>query len=365
MRIFQRFKKKKGFYLFCCLSFLLLGNGGCENGADDFRLGAEELSPENIFTRGSFEKDAFITEWSVPKDSLIQLPLDTAFVYNFIVDWGDDSDLQQYTNRNLLTACHRYDRSGVYRVRILGTCETWRWINNNTTKKYLTRVVQWGNVHFKSLGLSFADCVNLSAIPPGIPNVESYGSAFLRCTSLTSLPEGLFANCYMAKNFTSTFAECSNLRVVPPGLFQDCVAAEYFTQTFMSSGLLFLPEGMFKNCRNVISFALTFWKCSGLAELPPDLFQDCEQVITFMRTFSNCSNLKYVPAGLFDKNKRVTSFSNTFAGCSSLSGYTPNTDGVELWERQEPDYTKVGTGAGCFRNCTGLTNYAAIPAEWK
>lgn len=357
---------RKALYGFTCtFSLLVCFCTGCSENIDEALPDNRLADAEEILTRGSFETDAFITEWYVPKDSLVRLPLDTAYFYNFIVDWGDDSNLQQFTNQNLLSAKHRYNRTGTYRVRILGTCETWNWIGHNTSQKFLTKVVQWGNVNFKSLDGSFMDCINLISIPAGIPNVENYKATFIRCTGLTSLPDGLFAGCYKAKYFANTFSGCTNLRTIPKKLFADCWAMEDFKGTFSNTGLFVIPEGIFKNCHNVKRFFLTFTNCRQLKEIPEDLFADCENAEMFLSTFSGCTELSSIPRGLFDNCKNARSFGNVFLNCTALTGYTPNTNGIELWERTSPDYPESIQGSGCFKGCTNLANYAAIPASWK
>lgn len=190
------------FSLFLVLMTLLAC--GCES-QETVEPITEENSLEDLRTKGSFETDAFITEWIVPKDVDITLPLDPSFSYDFVVDWGDNSKLTVVSNQTNFPAKHRYSKAGVYQIRILGICETWRWANENTSKKYLTKVVQWGNVEFTSLSSSFYECTALNSIAAGIPNVVSYNSTFANCTNLTSLPEGLFANCNYGKDFSGIF----------------------------------------------------------------------------------------------------------------------------------------------------------------
>ena len=54
----------------------------------------------------------------------------------------------------------------------------------------------------------------------------------------------------------------------------------------------------------------------------------------------------------------------TVEGCTGLTGNAP-----ELWKmgtnNTENNYQGTPDGAGCFNNCTGLTNYNEIPDYWK
>jgi hypothetical protein len=59
---------------------------------------------------------------------------------------------------------------------------------------------------------------------------------------------------------------------------------------------------------------------------------------------------------LFDNCTGVTDFSYCFRDCIALDGDAP-----DLWNRTSP----TPTGTFCFKDDTGLDNYASIPAEWK
>lgn len=96
-----------------------------------------------------------------------------------------------------------------------------------------------------------------------------------------------------------------------------------------------------------------------------------KNVTDFSDTFSGCSALKSIPEKLFANNTKVTNFSYTFKNCSALIGESPYTmiDGqkVHLYERVNyPEHFTTPTSTyHAFGNCTGLTDYAQIPTNWK
>jgi hypothetical protein len=92
--------------------------------------------------------------------------------------------------------------------------------------------------------------------------------------------------------------------------------------------------------------------------VPNELFRYNTQVINFSSTFRNNRALTNIPT--FSYNPNVTVFTNIF-NMSSITNGSASWGTVEaLWSRSpEP----LGTNA--FNNCTGITNYASIPVNWK
>lgn len=341
------------------ITFFMMGCTGSD-GYDEFS--------EVPQTRASFETDAFITEWLVPENGVITLPLDTNYQYNCVIDWGDDCDLTYvYNKADYSKIWHRYTTAGSYRIRILGTFPSWRWLFNTEAKPYLTKIVQWGNVKFQVLDNGFSHCTNLTSIATGIPDVESYSAIFWGCTGLTSLSDGLFSKSITATDFTSMFTDCVNLRTIPPHLFKNCRNATLFAGAFWNTGLVVVPTGVFENCIKVIDFNGIFSSCSNLTTIPSDLFSSCPNVETFGFAFFQCSALQSIPMALFDNCKEVSDFLFTFMNCTALTGTTPKTGGDELWERAgKPGYPATISGWGCFSGCEGLSNFqTGIDDGWK
>jgi hypothetical protein len=93
--------------------------------------------------------------------------------------------------------------------------------------------------------------------------------------------------------------------------------------------------------------------------------------------------LTEVPSTLFDLNLNVTSFSGTFRNCRALTNvlqFTNNTNVTtftNLYNMSSTTNALVGTaptlwlrtptpaGTDAFNNCTGLSNFASIPVNFK
>lgn len=344
--------------LYTCLGIFLIY--ACQN---DPGLTNDDNDQQKLLSRANYDSESFITEWTVPKDSLVTFTLDTNRQYNCIIDWGDNSDLTMIFNKSDYNrAQHKYAATATYRIKILGIFPQLN-IQENS-KPYLYQIIQWGNVSFQTLNYAFFKCKNLYSIAAGIPNLENYISTFGSCTGLTTLPDRLFANCIKSKSFLQTFANCTNLKSLPPRLFKDCYNIESFNLTFQNTGLTSIPEGLFENCSNVTNFVYTFGDCKNLTTLPADLFTYSPNVTSFVRVFFQCEQLNSIPASLFDNCKNVTNFSYAFYKCSSLTGTTPITGNLKLWDRAgQPGYPPTINGVKCFGGCLNITDN--IPADWR
>jgi len=113
-----------------------------------------------------------------------------------------------------------------------------------------------------------------------------------------------------------------------------------------------------------------FAGCTGLLSIPEDLFETNELLesvydsdisgVTDAGAFEGCTHLSSLPSKLFWRQKKLLSLENCFKGCSLLRGSTPvDSLGHKLWER----YSR--SASGCFTGCSGLVDYADIPADWK
>lgn len=363
MKVLHSNQKQTIRYFAFIMLFMATLAMGCSNNEEFDSLNPESENPvEKLLTKADFNTDAFVTEWLVPKDSVVTLPIDTNYQYNCIIDWGDDSELSYIITPQLNENKHKYLQTGAYRIKILGHFPALKWDYRDNSYKYLIKIVQWGKVHFKTFKDAFFKCTKLTTIPANIPNIEDYSGIFSNCEKLASIPDNLFSNCTKAINFDYAFYGCVNLQSLPPDLFADCYNAKTFNSTFMAVKIENLPCGLFKNCHAAENFTMTF-ALTNLVNLPADLFYDCTDALYFINTFFYCSSLTTIPESLFDQCKNVIDFGGTFCWCSSLSGKTPKTGTLELWDRAgNIGYPEIINGDSCFAG----TKYdlSLIPKEW-
>ena len=171
-------------------------------------------------------------------------------------------------------------------------------------------------------------------------------SKFWYSNNIKSIPEGLFKNNVNIVSFASVFVGCSGLTSIPEGLFKNNVNTTSFEYTFYGcTGLTSIPEGLFKNNVNVTNFGSVFTNCIGLTSIPEGIFKNNVNVKSFTGLFAGCSSLISIPEGLFKNNVNVINFVTTF-GYSGLRNIPEG-----LFKNNVNVINFVET----FRGCTGLT----------
>jgi hypothetical protein len=256
------------------------------------------------------------------------------FTPNFSVNWGDSSSgtVVSITDSNRI---HTYVNSGVYTITITGFMPGWKVNNNSAIRTLITGIIDFGRVGLRTL--DFFGCTNITSIPAsgtmevgydGLSEMVSF-AGFMRGTGITTIPTDIFQSSPLAQTFTDSFSFTS-ITSIPSGLFSSNPLASVFSGTFNG--------------------------CQSLSSYPSNLFDACPNVINFSSTFRNCRALTQPLQFTF--NTQVTTFGNIYnmvSTTNSMSGTAPT-----LWLRvPEP----LGTAA--FKNCTGLSNFASIPVNFK
>jgi hypothetical protein len=285
-----------------------------------------------VTSAGNGEVLPFQFQLTVGNGQLYELPLVTVSGTqpNIQVSWGDGSSSPIIQDVTDIERYHTYTSAGTYTVSILGSLPGFR-VDNSVYKLLYTSIIDWGNVGLRSV--NFYGCTNITTIPGGaigLSRVTQFNNTF-RSTSITSIPSDLF-----------TLA----------------VSAESFTDTFSFTKITSVPANLFDSCTSATSFSSTFNACTSLVSVPTELFRYNTQVINFSSTFRNNRALTNIPT--FQYNPNVTVFLNIFNMSSTTNGSSSWGSVEALWDR-EPE--PLGTNA--FNNCTGITNYASIPVNWK
>ena len=257
---------------------------------------------------------------------------------NLVINWGDGSSSPVITASNSVNRVHTYVSANTYIVTISGTMPGFQVNNNAAIRNLITELVQWGTVGLRTI--NFYGCANLTAIPgstslsgvggyTGLIDVLNF-SNFMNGTRITTIPSDIFDYSPNATIFASAFATISTLTTVPSGLFDNVTSA--------------------------VSFASCFFACTSLTNVPSTLFDQNINVTTFSSTFRNCRALTNVLQFTFNTNvSTFTQVYNMSSTSNALTGTAP-----EIWNRVP---TPAGTDA--FNNCTGLSNFASIPLNFK
>lgn len=254
------------------------------------------------------------------------------------IDWGDSSSSGAITSSTSTSRIHTYATAGNYTVTISGFMPGFRVNNNSAIRGLITEIIQWGNVGVRTM--DFYGCQSITYIPTslalsavggydGLAEMINYDS-FMRATGLTSIPDDIFSYSPNATTFSNAFSNCFGLTTVPTGLFDENIQATNFASCFFGS--------------------------TNLITVPSTLFDLNVNATNFSGTFRNCRALTNVLQ--FTYNTSVTIFNNVYnmtSTANALTGTAP-----DLWNR-----IPLPSGTAAFRNCTGLSNYASIPVNWK
>jgi hypothetical protein len=258
---------------------------------------------------------------------------------SLIINWGDGSaNSPLITASNSTNRIHTYVSAGTYTITISGFMPGFTVNNNSIIRSLITELVQWGIVGLRTI--NFYGCTNLTSIPgsaslsgvggyTGLAEVVSFAS-FMRGTRITAITADVFDYSPNATTFTDSFSGITTITTAPTGLFDNVTSAT--------------------------TFASCFFACTGLTSVPSTLFDTNTLAINFSSTFRNCRALTNVLQ--FTYNTNVTIFNNIYNMSSTvnvLAGTAP-----ELWNR-----TPTPSGTDAFNNCTGLSNFASIPVNFK
>ena len=121
----------------------------------------------------------------------------------------------------------------------------------------------------------------------------------------------------------------------------------------------------------MVDCSAMFSNNTSLKSVPEKLFADSPLLKTVEFCFDWCNDLTTVPPTIFDNNRRIVYLANVFRDCYSLRGESPYTeiDGVKwhLYERADnPDqFVAPLNYNNAFGGCRNLTDYDAIPQQWK
>ena len=121
--------------------------------------------------------DAFVSTWLTTETSpgssdanQVRLPLYSGGVYNFTVDWGDQTS-SAVTSWDDPDATHTYASEGEYTLTITGDITGWRF-NNTGDRLKIRNIAQWGSLNFGAGGHYFHGAENLTASAIDIPNLN-------------------------------------------------------------------------------------------------------------------------------------------------------------------------------------------------
>ncbi|WP_317899417.1 BspA family leucine-rich repeat surface protein [Aurantibacillus circumpalustris] len=169
-------------------------------GATDFIMTVEgEVTAPNYFAITVKTDNA-----GTSASNQFRLPLNPAYSYNCIIEWGDGTSTFQVTHAS---PTHTYPAPGTYQIKILNNFPAINFASGDDCYKLLS-IDNWGDQVWKSFKDAFFGCANLVANYSDVPNtsnVTDFSNAFRSCsvfngvlnidTSAAVTLRGMFASC--------------------------------------------------------------------------------------------------------------------------------------------------------------------------
>lgn len=344
------------------------------------------------------------------------------------IDWGDGTiEPFVQTAPWYGGVSHSYAESGIFTVKISGSALRLSFFDEATglgTPSLLTNLIMpiYG-LTLRSFTEMFRKCSNLTSIPtsflafvPGINNITSFNLTFAE-SGITTIPSDLFSSATSATSFSQCFKDCTFLTAIPETLFNNNTLCQTFFETFRGCNFVTtIPELLFVNNTAATMFDWTFAECSSVTAIPQYLFNTNVAVTSFGATFYNCVGVvNPLSQTMFSSNISASIFESCFQGCTGLTDYLQDMFfnqissvvncsymfygcsglvGIEGFQMPDSGLTNcagmfngcIGITGGnsprtrlgldlwlidpapdgntCFSGCSGLENYASIPATW-
>ena len=183
----------------------------------------------------------------------VKLPLESTGTYNFTVDWGDGSALENITTA--AAGIHTYGTAGTYTISITGTIigfsfgSTVNPTNTNERLKILS-ISSWGPIRLGNSGGYFNGCVNLTCNTItdilNLTGTITLASMFFSCTSITTVGRMNEWNLSGVTNLSSMFGMFVGGGTTGIGLFNQNIGA-WDVSNVTSFGEMFRFTALFNN----------------------------------------------------------------------------------------------------------------------
>jgi hypothetical protein len=321
-------------------------------------LTVEPLNQECSFTFSSVDDSVMELEiFTTASNYSVALPIDDTLFTGvtptlFTASWGDGSITYVSGSGDIANSSHTYTSPGTYVIGLTGSLDTLTTTSggDRSLNLVLTKVNKWGNL--SATNIAFASCPKLESIPNGnlgLYNLK-YVNGFISTTTAAGVPTA------------------SKLETLPSDLFKfsnNIVNATNFAQN--NKNLKVVPENLFYYNPNLQTIASSFFLCTAITTLPNVLFSPPPNALYSLNSaFRGTTSLTSIPNSIFDnvsgsvaesKSLLLTGIFRQTTTTNALTGNAPT-----IWSYP---YIASAGNTDAFLNCTGLTNYASIPAGWK
>jgi surface protein len=271
----------------------------------------------------------FITTWKTDNLSTassaanqITIPTNTAYTYNYTVDWGDGSSNSYNTNT---PQTHTYATAGTKTVSITGTFPAIKF-NDGGDKLKLLQINQWGTGTWNGMADAFSGCANMQGTFTDAP-VFAPNSSLYR----------MFANCTIFNTPLNNW-DMSNVRE---------------TNQMFEGASVFNGNVGFLNTQNITDMSFMFNSCSAFNKPLPNGFNTAN-VKNMSNMFANCTVYNQaLPTNFITAN--VTDMSGMFSNASAFN------QAIGSWNvAKVTDMNYMFHGASAFNQPLNAWNVGAV-----
>jgi surface protein len=322
---------------------------GSQSGSYEFKIVASDgkLTDEDIFTvtvnpaLGQASAPMVSTWRTTSPSETITLPLRSGFTYNFTVDWGDGSPIDNVTTDTDSNRIHTYAVAGDYTVTITGMAQAW-YFNNSGDKDKLISVNNLGDLGWTNLEAAFRGCLNLESF---------FGGTTISVTNMSNMFRG-------ASNLSHIIIPSFDTTAVTSmaWMFDSVIVEDLDLSNFNTSATLNM-SGMFYNTTSMTNVDLSSFNTSAVTNMSY-MFQGASALTSLDLSSFNTSVVTDMSVMFYDVNSLETLDLSNFntAAVTTMSGMFWKASGLTSLNISNFNTSIVANMMWMFREVSSLTS---------
>lgn len=346
--------------------------------ASDEATGQEVTETITITIESTVGSIPFISTWKTTSaNESITIPTNSAYTYDYVVDWGDGSTSTGQTGN----ATHQYATAGTYIVSLSGDFPAIHFASSPHSNKLKIRTVQqWGNIQWKTMNKAFQNCRNLTASEgkPDLSQVTDLRDMFNGAinfngnisnwdVSTITTMNGMFANAYdFNKNLNAwNVGQVTDMQY----MFYSCYAFNGNISNWDVSNVTKMRQ-MFQNARS-FDQDISAWDVSKVTRMD-GMFAGAHK---FNRNLSNwdISNVTTMNTMFNSSGMSVANYDTTIIGWSELAsvknGVVVGAKGIKYCASASARQQLISTYGWVFwkdsEDCSAQANAVALLTSQK
>ena len=297
---------------------------------------------------GNVEASYYVSNFvfTVVPTSPFELPLVSDGTYDFVVDWGDDSN-DTITTWSGTEKLHNYAGSGPYTVTISGTITGWSF-NDNSYAPAMRDISNWGLLRLGNNGDYFKGCENMTVSATDIldtTGTTDMSYAFYGCLVLSDIPNMGDWDMSAVTDMNHMFADDTRYYLEDPGVEFNGDISGWDTSSVTDMSYMFYSNDAFNQ-------DISGWDVSKVTTMSR-MFQAATSFNTTIAGWdtSSVTNMRYMFFWAIDFDQDlssldVTSVTDAYRMLHGSDLSTANYDALLIgWAAQD---IHTGIAFGCY-----------------